>query len=123
VPREGVTARERLRSGVEAALLSVGGGFVGHPDNALLREHLASGALPLPEYFGQLLRLVYRLIFLLAAEDRNLLHPPTAPAGARASFTPRAIPSAGCATNLEASVRSRDTKGADRRGATSLKPD
>jgi hypothetical protein len=28
--------------------------------------------------FGQLLRLVYRLIFLLAAEDRSLLHPPDA---------------------------------------------
>ena len=48
-----------------------------------MRERLASGALPLPEYFGQLLRLVYRLIFLLAAEDRNLLHPPAAPAGRR----------------------------------------
>ena len=68
-------------TGVEAALLSLGGGFLGHPDNAALRERLASGALPLPDYFGQLLRLVYRLIFLLAAEDRNLLHPPSAPAG------------------------------------------
>ena len=54
-----------------------------HPDNGALRERLASGALPLPAYFGQLLRLVYRLIFLLAAEDRNLLHPPTAAAGPR----------------------------------------
>jgi hypothetical protein len=81
--KEGITARERLRGGVEAALLSLGGGFVGHPDNAALRERLASGSLPLPDYFGQLLRLVYRLIFLLAAEDRNLLHPPTAPAGPR----------------------------------------
>jgi hypothetical protein len=50
--KEGVTARERLRGGVEAALLSLGGGFVGHPDNAALRERLATGALPLPEYFG-----------------------------------------------------------------------
>jgi len=81
--KEGVAARERLRDGVEAALLSLGGGFLGHPDNAALREGLASGALALPVYFGQLLRLVYRLIFLLAAEDRNLLHPPTAPAGSR----------------------------------------
>ncbi len=52
-----------------------------------MRERLASGALPLPEYFGQLLRLVYRLIFLLAAEDRNLLHPPTAPAGPRKLYS------------------------------------
>jgi hypothetical protein len=81
--KEGVVARERLREGVEAALLSLGGGFLGHPDNAALRERLTSGALPLPEYFGQLLRLVYRLIFLLAAEDRSLLHPPSVPAAAR----------------------------------------
>jgi hypothetical protein len=81
--KEGVTARLRLREGVESALLRLGGGFLGHPDNTELRERLASGALPLPDYFGQLLRLVYRLIFLLAAEDRNLLHPPTAPAGPR----------------------------------------
>jgi hypothetical protein len=81
--KEGVAARERLRDGVEAALLSLGGGFLGHPDNAALRERLATGALPLPAYFGQLLRLVYRLIFLLAAEDRDLLHPSAALAGPR----------------------------------------
>lgn len=81
--KEGLAARDRLRDGVEAALLSLGGGFVSHPNNTALRERLASGALPLPDYFGQLLRLVYRLIFLLAAEDRNLLHPPVAPAAAR----------------------------------------
>jgi hypothetical protein len=81
--KEGVAARERLRDGVEAALLSLGGGFLGHSDNATLRERLASGALPLPEYFGQLLRLVYRLIFLFAAEDRSLLHLPSAPGTAR----------------------------------------
>jgi hypothetical protein len=81
--KEGVAARERLRDGVEAALLSLGGGFLAQPDNTALRERLASGALPLTEYFGQLLRLVYRLIFLFAAEDRNLLHPPSASAAAR----------------------------------------
>jgi hypothetical protein len=81
--REGVAARERLRDGVEAALASLGAGFLGHPENADLRERLANGALPLRDYFGQLLRLVYRLIFLLAAEDRNLLHPASAPAAER----------------------------------------
>jgi hypothetical protein len=95
--REGIAARERLREEVEAALLSLGGGFVGHPDNAALRERLASGELSLPEYFGQLLRLVYRLIFLLAAEDRNLLHPPQRRLP-RASSTLTVIPQAGCAT-------------------------
>jgi N-6 DNA Methylase len=81
--KEGMAARERLGKGVKAALLSLGGGFLAHSGNTVLRERLASGALPLPDYFGQLLRLVYRLIFLLAAEDRGLLHPPSAPTAAR----------------------------------------
>jgi hypothetical protein len=37
----------------------------------------------LNDFFGELLRLVYRLIFLLAAEDRDLLHPPGTSAAAR----------------------------------------
>jgi hypothetical protein len=81
--KEGVTARDKLRDGVEAALLSLGNGFLSHPNNAALREKLQSGELLLPEFFSQLLRLVYRLIFLLAAEDRNLLHPPDTPAAPR----------------------------------------
>jgi hypothetical protein len=81
--KEGVAAREKLRDGVEAALLSLGTGFLSHTENDALRERLSSSALPLPEFFGQLLRLVYRLIFLLAAEDRNLLHAPDASAATR----------------------------------------
>jgi len=73
---EGVAARDKLRDGVEAALLSLGNGFLSHSGNAALREQLGTGALPLSEFFSELLRFVYRLIFLLAAEDRNLLHPP-----------------------------------------------
>jgi hypothetical protein len=74
--KEGVAARDKLRDGVEDALLSLGTGFLSYPGNGPLREQLRAGALPLPEFFGELLRLVYRLIFLFAAEDRNLLHPP-----------------------------------------------
>jgi hypothetical protein len=81
--KEGESARERLSTGVREALLSLGAGFLAHPENAALRERLASGQLPLPEFFGQLLRLVYRLIFLLAAEDRGLLHAPGVPANLR----------------------------------------
>jgi SAM-dependent methyltransferase len=69
--------------GFEAAVLALGNGFLSHPSNATLRQKLHSGALRLPDFFGQLLRLVYRLIFLLAAEDRELLHPPDITAGVR----------------------------------------
>ncbi len=81
--REGVTARDRLRDGVEAALLALGTGFLAHEKNGELRERVRTGTLPLPEFFGQLLRLVYRLIFLLTAEDRELLHMPGATVQAR----------------------------------------
>lgn len=73
---EGVTARDRLRDGVEEALRVLGTGFLANPANADLRGRLQSGELALPDFFTQLLRLIYRLIFLLAAEDRELLHPP-----------------------------------------------
>jgi hypothetical protein len=74
--KEGVTARDRLRDGVEAALLALGNGFLAYPENTALRTRITNGELPLTDFFGQLLRLVYRLIFLLVAEDRGLLHPP-----------------------------------------------
>ncbi len=81
--KAGTVARDKLRGGVEAALELLGQGFLEHPANSDLADRLRSGALPLPDYYAALLRLVYRLIFLLAAEDRNLLHPAKATAAAR----------------------------------------
>ena len=69
--KEGLAARERLSVGVKEALLALGNGFLSHPTNSDLRDRLTGGQLPLPQFFNELLRLVYRLIFLLAAEDRR----------------------------------------------------
>lgn len=76
---EGTAAREKLRNGVEAALIELGQGFIEHPANAELRTALSQGKLTRQAYYEELLRLVYRLIFLFAAEDRDLLHTPGAP--------------------------------------------
>ena len=73
---QGTRARAQLRGGVEEALLSLGQGFLAEPANDALRQKLATGQLTPPVYFQQLLRLVYRLIFLLTIEERGLLHPP-----------------------------------------------
>jgi hypothetical protein len=81
--KAGAVARDKLRIGVEAALRLLGQGFVEHPANQALAIRLTSGDLPLPDFFGLLLHLVYRLIFLLSAEDRDLLHPSTASPAAR----------------------------------------
>jgi hypothetical protein len=80
---DGVAARDKLRLGVESALEELGQGFIEHPDNTALRQALSAGDLSPQAYFEQLLRLVYRLIFLFAAEDRDLLHPESAAATAR----------------------------------------
>jgi hypothetical protein len=72
---EGTRARDHLRQGVEEALQLLGQGFLSQPDNTALRLALHAGTLTTRSYFQQLLRLVYRLIFLLTVEERDLLHP------------------------------------------------
>ncbi len=77
---QGTRALKDLRSSVERSLQVLGEGFTSHPKNTTLREALPSGTLPLVDFHGQLLRVVYRLIFLFVAEDRTLegrplLHP------------------------------------------------
>jgi hypothetical protein len=79
--REGEAARDRLAAQVEIALKALGSGFLeASPD---LAARLKSGEVNLTEWFNELLRLVYRLIFLMVAEDRNLLHTETASPDAR----------------------------------------
>lgn len=81
--QEGTRARDKLRRGVQDALEALGQGFLAHPENGALRSALHSGTLTRPVYFQQLLRLVYRLIFLLTIEERGLLHPDGTPEPAR----------------------------------------
>lgn len=79
--REGAVARDKLAGQVELALKLLGSGFL--EANPVLAQRLKSGEVNLTEWFNELLRLVYRLIFLMVAEDRNLLHPERASADAR----------------------------------------
>ena len=72
----GTRALDRLREGVEKAIISLGEGFLSHRGNSTLRARLNNGDLTDVDYLRQLLRLVYRLIFLLVAESRDLLLAP-----------------------------------------------
>ncbi|MFW2014801.1 Eco57I restriction-modification methylase domain-containing protein [Acinetobacter bereziniae] len=72
---EGTRVRDGLRNGVEQALLVLGEGFIQHPANQHLRQQLDNGGLTKDAYFQQLLRLIYRLIFLFTVEERGVLHP------------------------------------------------
>jgi hypothetical protein len=71
--QEGSRALDRLRGGVEMALKLLGRGFLEHPANEVLREALRGGELDVQDYYRELLRLVYRLLFLLVVEERSLL--------------------------------------------------
>ena len=75
VRTEGMRALDRLRDGVQAAIVRLGNGFLQHPRNTALDAAFRRGALTGRDYYRQLLRLAYRLIFLFVAEDRNALLP------------------------------------------------
>ena len=69
----GVTVRNHLRYQVTAALRILGTGFLSHPNNHTLRAKLQNldSRYDRKLYFEELLRLIYRLIFLATVEDRR----------------------------------------------------
>jgi hypothetical protein len=75
---QGTRALDQLRNGVEQAITALGSGFLAHPANNVLRDKLRSGELNAQDYYRQILRLVYRLIVLFVAEDRDILFHPDA---------------------------------------------
>ena len=87
---QGVRALDALRDGVQEAIVVLGQGFLAqgaaHRANVGLRESLREGGLSAQDYYRQLLRLVYRLIFLFVAEDRDLLLLPDTPAEVQARY-------------------------------------
>jgi len=84
--QRGARALDQLRDGVEEAITALGSGFLAHPANTALRDKLTAGTLTKQEYFRQLLRVVYRFLFLFAAEDRELLFAENVPAKTRENY-------------------------------------
>ena len=74
--KRGTRVLEYLRTGVENAINALGSGFLAHPANRELRNKLSSATLNSQDYYRQLLRVVYRILFLFVAEDRGLLFEP-----------------------------------------------
>lgn len=84
---QGTRALDTLRDGVQETIAALGRGFLAHPANTDLRQQLQRGDLSTQDYYRQLLRLVYRLIFLFVAEDRDLLLLPNTDPAARQRYT------------------------------------
>lgn len=70
---QGSRIRDKLRDGVEKALKILGKALLRHPRNEGLRQKIREGHLKATDFYEQLLRLIYRVLFLLVAEERNLL--------------------------------------------------
>ncbi|MCL5942630.1 MAG: N-6 DNA methylase [Actinobacteria bacterium] len=84
---QGTRALDQLRKGVEETIVALGTGFLAHPANTELRRKLQEGGLSTQDYYRDLLRLVYRLLFVFVAEDRGLLLDPAASAEAKSRYT------------------------------------
>jgi hypothetical protein len=71
----GVRVREGLRKGVTRALSVLGSGFLNYdtPGNDALRSSLESARLSTHDYFQELMRLMYRFLFIFTIEERKLI--------------------------------------------------
>jgi len=75
----GARIREGLSKAVESAIRDFANGFLKHPGNVALLEAVESKTLRPAEYYKNLLRLIYRLLFLMVIEERDLVFPPETP--------------------------------------------
>ncbi len=75
---QGGRIRDGLRDAVEQTIVTLANGFLKHPKNEGLRARIRANDLSAREFYRQLLYVIYRLLFLLVAEERNLLIDPKA---------------------------------------------
>ena len=71
----GSRIREGLSKAVEHAIKSLANGFLQHKTNDDLRQQVESGRLSAEDFYKHLLRLIYRLLFLMVIEERGLVFP------------------------------------------------
>lgn len=68
--------RDGLSNAVKESLTALGVGFLQHENNTELRQRILDGQLTTKDFYRQLLRLVYRLLFLMVTEERDLIYNP-----------------------------------------------
>jgi hypothetical protein len=71
----GSRIREKLSEAVEQCLLILGTAFLSEPQNIALREWTTTQPDAPTEYYDWLLKLIYRMLFLLVIEERDLIYP------------------------------------------------
>ena len=71
--QQGGRVREHLRDGVENAVYCLANAILAHPANTAIRQQVDDGRLKADQLYEEFLRFVYRLLFLMVTEERNLL--------------------------------------------------
>jgi len=74
----GSRIREGLSNAVEISIHSLANGFLKHADNEELRKQIDTKEISEPAFYQYQLRLIYRLLFLMVIEERNLIFPANA---------------------------------------------
>ena len=80
---QGARIRAGLSKAVEQAILDFGNGFLAHPENTALRTAVVESKLSAIDYYQELLRLIYRLLFLMVIEERDLVFTEDVPSAQR----------------------------------------
>ena len=71
----GSRIRENLSKAVEASIRELANGFLSHPRNEELHHRIKQGILKAGDFYADQLQLIYRLLFLIVIEERNLVYP------------------------------------------------
>lgn len=75
--QDSIEAGNRIRDGlsqaVKESLVALGNGLLQQPENEQLRQWITDGKLTAFDFNHQLLRLIYRLLFLMVTEERDLI--------------------------------------------------
>lgn len=70
--------RNQLSKAMEHSIKALAKGLVQHPLNNELRQQIADGKLNEEKFYRVLLRLIYRILFLMTIEERRLVYPENA---------------------------------------------
>jgi type I restriction-modification system DNA methylase subunit len=70
----GATIRDNLGKAVKGTIESLALGFINHPENTSLRDLIIKGNFNGEEYYRQMLRIIYRILYLFVIEERNLVY-------------------------------------------------
>jgi len=75
----GSRIRDGLSKAVEHSIRSMANGFLSHRDNTELRQAIIDGNLTAKDFYQSQLRLIYRLLFLMVIEERDLIFTKSTP--------------------------------------------